>query len=558
VIVGDWKSSDMFTCQIAHYNQPRMSRACYTSFKDCNNSAVECKWVTREEQRSLQEKLLRGDAENNESLMQHLRDVSTYRCWSKMVELDFGSNPNGQFLACTVDPMHLFEGGWIAMVCKAFAKSLSKNNSGKLNRWAFRYVKCNRTSVRKRFPRVDFSGGITKITNIASHEWPGILLVYLLAASSVSANKFLRNHFDDNDNRFMKKVHNHQQAIHKEKKRQKLLKESGLQKKHEVMLHGIQDELHDGSDDDDLYLVHPDQPIDDNIKMTRCTRSKFINMCESLLTFHAFYKKGIYWERGDITAVKDFTNSIRTMMEMVISTIDRGDKTNNWNIQKFHEILHLPKQIVEYGSINNTDAGFGERGLKYWAKRPGRRALKGNVEIFTASTIQRILEHVCLRKAAQAVSDKEDYHIASLPLRDDSSNCSSFNIQGENIVEVGLMKDDAKDESPDSLPCPVLETINANRRALPKAFFPNRHKFMLQYKDLQSWENETSYESNVNVTTMHYVKTKTPLNLPRDIVDLYEDKYFSELPSECDPVEIAQKSICVYTEIKMSITGENI
>jgi hypothetical protein len=49
-----------------------------------------------------------------------------------MYRLDFGSNPHGQFLACTVDPMHMFEGGWIAMVCKAFVGNLSGNNIKKL------------------------------------------------------------------------------------------------------------------------------------------------------------------------------------------------------------------------------------------------------------------------------------------------------------------------------------------------------------------------------------------------------------------------------------------
>jgi hypothetical protein len=63
---------------------------------------------------------------------------------------------------------------------------------------------------------------------------------------------------------------------------------------------------------------------------------------------------------------------------------------------------------MEYGNISNTDAGFGERGLKYWAKRPGRRALKGNVDVFTESTINRVREHVCLWKAAFILSEKDN------------------------------------------------------------------------------------------------------------------------------------------------------
>jgi hypothetical protein len=119
-----------------------------------------------------------------------------------------------------------------------------------------------------------------------------------------------------------------------------------------------------------------------SIKMAQCTINNFIEMCESLLCFHAFYKQKKYWKVGDQRAPKDFDNAIRAMMGQVISTMDRGDKTSNWNIQKFHEILHLPRQVVVYGNIINTDSGFGERGLKYWAKRPGCRALKGRMSMY--------------------------------------------------------------------------------------------------------------------------------------------------------------------------------
>jgi hypothetical protein len=70
----------------------------------------------------------------------------------------------------------MFEGGWIAMVCKAFVVSLSGANIKKLNQWVIKHIKNNHSSFQKNFPRVDYSGGITKLTNIASHEWPGILL----------------------------------------------------------------------------------------------------------------------------------------------------------------------------------------------------------------------------------------------------------------------------------------------------------------------------------------------------------------------------------------------
>jgi hypothetical protein len=111
------------------------------------------------------------------------------------------------------------------------------------------------------------------------------------------------------------------------------------------------------------------------------------------------------------------------MMKQVLTTMDRGEKTNNWNIQKFHEILHLPKQISEYGNICNTDAGFGECGLKYWAKRPGQHAFKSNIDVFTESTVKRVREHVCLRKAAHIICEKESANLIFDYDSDSSSDC---------------------------------------------------------------------------------------------------------------------------------------
>jgi hypothetical protein len=41
-------------------------------------------------------------------------------------------------------------------------------------------------------------------------------------------------------------------------------------------------------------------------------------------------------------------------MLQLTSTLNRGEGTMNWNIQKVHEILHLPMQMSEYGSRRPT------------------------------------------------------------------------------------------------------------------------------------------------------------------------------------------------------------
>jgi hypothetical protein len=53
LIIGDAKSQDTLCCRVPHYDQPRMSRACYTSFADCCKPQYKCVWVKQEEQHDL-------------------------------------------------------------------------------------------------------------------------------------------------------------------------------------------------------------------------------------------------------------------------------------------------------------------------------------------------------------------------------------------------------------------------------------------------------------------------------------------------------------------------
>jgi hypothetical protein len=87
IITGDAKSNDMLCCRVAHYNQARMSRACYTSFDDCNNYQKHCKWGLQEDQKILLEHCMEPGASDDEDLEMALREVSTVRCYSSLFSI---------------------------------------------------------------------------------------------------------------------------------------------------------------------------------------------------------------------------------------------------------------------------------------------------------------------------------------------------------------------------------------------------------------------------------------------------------------------------------------
>jgi hypothetical protein len=161
------------------------------------------------------------------------------------------------------------------------------------------------------------------------------------------------------------------------------------------------------------------------------------------------------------------------MMLQLTSTLNQGEGTMNWNLQKIHEILHLPMQMTEYGSPANYDAGVGESGLKHWAKRPALRALKGSIDVFTTSTASQVHEGLVIAKAANCLG------ITSLPKRNvhnlSSRVFSNGSASSSNVGNlIGKAKYMIKVEGVDKVSYPLVVTewlSSANSVTLPQGIF---------------------------------------------------------------------------------------
>jgi hypothetical protein len=69
-------------------------------------------------------------------------------------------------------------------------------------------------------------------------------------------------------------------------------------------------------------------------------------------------------------------------------------------------MLHVPDDIVRFGSPRNTDAGPGERSLKHFAKRPARTSQKRQ-PVFQGQVCGRLHENASFDKAKR-LTDPED------------------------------------------------------------------------------------------------------------------------------------------------------
>ena len=132
------------------------------------------------------------------------------------------------------------------------------------------------------------------------------------------------------------------------------------------------------------------------------TIKKLTSFINNLLSFYAFYhynKNYCYTEsiKPDIVVIK---KKIIKMMENIKLVVRRDKNTMGWKISKFHDLLHIDNDMNKFGyNLMNIHTGKGESGLKFWAKKPARKAQKHNQNNFLTQTSQRIFETEVTTKA---------------------------------------------------------------------------------------------------------------------------------------------------------------
>ena len=123
----------------------------------------------------------------------------------------------------------------------------------------------------------------------------------------------------------------------------------------------------------------------------------FLACCEHLLALRSFYNySGDHCPSSiprkadgsfDVKIVKDRT---RAVGQILISAVNRGEGTNEWNIPKFIDMLLLPEYMCRLGSTGRFHVGFAERGLKNWAKKPANTAQKRGDSVFERASVQHV------------------------------------------------------------------------------------------------------------------------------------------------------------------------
>jgi hypothetical protein len=139
----------------------------------------------------------------------------------------------------------------------------------------------------------------------------------------------------------------------------------------------------------------------------KLTMGQFGSLIETLMSFRAFLKYGTSLLALPYGVAK-YKRALQFLRKGLVETIDRGEGTNNWNLQKFLEMSHFLLDIIDYGSAAGFSTNPFERSLKEWAKRPSATVQKRGDEIFSGQVCARLHEFFLIDDVAESQKEYEE------------------------------------------------------------------------------------------------------------------------------------------------------
>jgi hypothetical protein len=145
---------------------------------------------------------------------------------------------------------------------------------------------------------------------------------------------------------------------------------------------------------------------------------EFVCLAETIISFVAFLKCGCDHLVCD--------KALELFLRILTSTVERGETTRQWRLQKTLELVHFKADILSVGPASGFLTETGERGLKSWCKQPSRTAQRQGDKIHCKQVCERIHEAVIIKAVA-----------ASKPLDEEETSSSAGNeieARGANVL----------------------------------------------------------------------------------------------------------------------------
>jgi len=232
------------------------------------------------------------------------------------------------------------------------------------------------SSEKQSYLCCNFSGGITNLTLLMATEWAGALFTMTLLMRTEEGLQLFKKVCKRNL-KAAKSMRKGNSRNDKDDDSEDLIPKATIDVDdgsldNVVETKDKEEEAEDDEEDEDEgFLVEED--LQDEFAQFDVNNQLYI--LEMILSFHAWYKCGSPYLVGKKEDVLVVDHAICSMLASIKKYIPQSEK-NKWKLQKFHDILHVPRGMHMFGCPQNWDASPGEHNLIEFAKRPARRTQK--------------------------------------------------------------------------------------------------------------------------------------------------------------------------------------
>jgi len=429
VLLGDGKSGDMLALRYGGKNCLRVPRHCLTHFKDLDNMTRGCQIIFMSDTCRLVEKL-RDPAtleDQKKQIREELHSLSTHVAKSAFSDACFGSNKGGAITALAVDMMHAFEAGVIKYLNKVFVATLTPTLCSRVDELMEKLFCGHSSTAKKNHLRMNFSGGATSLTLLHAHEWPGMMMGFLVMLLTGEGRSLCQETCFQTEDVVVPEIMESMDDTYpsytysnvyiptsippdcegsSNADSRAVLGPQVADDEHEDSDRSDSDDLTDSSNDDKSVsstegtLIQREKKKTTKAEPLNCSYKQFVHLLEELLCFHAWYKYGGSPIGMSTTQeTKDHLNrSIRQMMHRMVLFAPRREG-HGWKIQKVHDILHLLVHCDHFGSPDNFDCSHNERQLKDFFKIPAQTSQQRGQETFGKQLATNMQEIHLMQKA---------------------------------------------------------------------------------------------------------------------------------------------------------------
>ena len=235
----------------------------------------------------------------------------------------------GIFGATPVETLHAFRKGLVEMITFVVLDNVPASKKAALDCLALRFHKSHRQTFRSTFPSTTFCNGITNITKISAAERVGLVFFVILG------------HYDEGW----------------------------------TILSSALENCHYSKP----ATTHPQTTArtGEPAPKHHCYKPEFkdiLQVFEALLCFDEWLRKDSYWpQHGSEVKMANISHSIAKLMHMSKKYIPTSISMA-WNYPKFHELMHIVDDMMQFGAPQNFCAQRPESLLIVATKQPGRRA----------------------------------------------------------------------------------------------------------------------------------------------------------------------------------------